>query len=142
MLVRMAEPGSRIVLNVAVALVHRAGRWLVARRPAGVHLGGLWEFPGGKCEPGETAPAAAVRELREECGVLASAERELAVIRYEYPERVVFLTPVICRWVSGEGAALGNDECRWVTTDELHHLDMPAANTEVLHELAEFERSA
>ncbi len=120
---------------IAIAIVRRSDRWLVARRPAGVHLGGAWEFPGGKCEPGETATQAAIRELWEECRVEAAAERELPQIRHEYPDRTVHLTPVLCRWRSGEGAALGNEECRWVRSDDLAALGMPAANLKILEEI-------
>jgi 8-oxo-dGTP diphosphatase len=126
---------SKPVFEVAVALVYRDGHWLVARRKPGVHLGGLWEFPGGKRETGETPSQAAIRELREECAVDAVAERELAGLTHEYEERVVHLLPVICRWRAGEGLSLGNQECRWVAIAELASLEMPAINAEILREL-------
>jgi mutator protein MutT len=123
------------VFEVAVALVCRNGRWLVARRKPHVHLGGFWEFPGGKCRAGETAAQAALRELHEECAVEAIAERELPAITHEYEERIVRLLPVICRWQAGEGLPLGNQECRWVATAELAGLEMPAVNAGILREL-------
>lgn len=112
-----------------------AARWLVARRFDDAHLGGSWEFPGGKREPGETAAEAAVRELYEECGVIARPLRELAPIRFDYGDRIVVLTPVICRWEIGEARPLGSQECRWVLLDELLRLEMPAANEHVIREL-------
>ncbi|MBI5863687.1 MAG: (deoxy)nucleoside triphosphate pyrophosphohydrolase [Planctomycetes bacterium] len=121
--------------HVAVALVRRNGLWLVARRHDDVHLGGLWEFPGGKLEPGETPAIAAVRELREECAVDAIVERLLPAIMHEYPDRVVYLTPVVCRWTAGDGHPIGNAECRWVTLEEMRRLEMPALNGEILAEL-------
>ncbi|HMQ15818.1 MAG TPA: (deoxy)nucleoside triphosphate pyrophosphohydrolase [Phycisphaerae bacterium] len=136
----MSTPGPRPELRVAVALVRRDGRWLVARRRAGAHLGGLWEFPGGKCETDETVESAALRELSEECAVAAEPQRTLRPLRYEYPERIVHLHAVVCRWLSGEPRPLGCDECRWVTTAELAALDMPVANAEILSELAAIER--
>lgn len=126
---------AKAVFEVAVALVCRDGRWLVARRKPEAHLGGLWEFPGGKREAGETPAEAALRELYEECAVEAVAERELPALTHEYPERVVHLLPVICRWRAGEGLSLGNQECRWVPTAELAGLDMPAVNAQILCEL-------
>ena len=121
--------------EIGLACVHRGGLWLVARRPAHVHLGGLWEFPGGKCESGESPREAALRELHEECGVNAHAERILPVVTQTYPERVVHLTPVICDWRDGEPAPHEAEECRWVTLEQMRTLEMPAANAEVLEEL-------
>ncbi len=118
--------------DVALALLWRAGRWLVARRPAGAHLGGLWEFPDGKRHAAETSAAAALRELAEECAVAAVAVHVLPPVVCEYTDRVVQLTPVLCRWRAGEPRALANDGCRWVTSAELAVLDMPAVNAEIV----------
>jgi 8-oxo-dGTP diphosphatase len=75
--------------DVALAVAVRGARCLVARRPPGVHLAGAWEFPGGKLEPGETAEAAARRELTEETGLVATALEPLVVVLHEYgPQRV------------------------------------------------------
>lgn len=123
---------SKPTFDVALAIVHRADRWLVARRRADTHLGGRWEFPGGKCEPSETPASAAIRELIEECDVRAAPERVLAAVEFDYGDRVVRLTGVVCRWVAGEGRALGCDECRWVSTAELLAFDMPAANVGIV----------
>lgn len=123
---------SRTLLEVVVALVPRDGRWLVAKRRANAHLGGLWEFPGGKCEPGEDPPTTAIRELSEECGVQAEAEDVWTPLTWDYGDRLVRITPVLCRWVSGEGRALASEACRWVTMDELGRLEMPAVNAEIL----------
>lgn len=123
------------LIEVAVALVRRDAQWLVARRPAGAHLAGLWEFPGGKCEPGEARPDTAIRELREECGVVATAERALASVVYEYADRRVQITPVLCRWQSGEARPVGSDECRWVSLEEMQRLEMPPVNAEIIRQL-------
>lgn len=123
---------SRRVLDVALALVQREGRLLVARRHAAAHLGGLWEFPGGKQEPGESAQEAAVRELMEECAVQATPLAVLATLACDYGDRLVHLTPVVCRWQAGDGEALGNAECRWVTLAEIVQLDMPEINATIL----------
>ena len=123
---------SRTLLEVVVPLVPRDGRWLVAKRRADAHLGGLWEFPGGKCEPGEDPPTTAIRELFEECGVQAEAEDVWTPLTWDYGDRLVRITPVLCRWVAGEGRALASEACRWVTVDELCRLEMPAVNAEIL----------
>jgi len=121
--------------HIAVAVVHRDGRWLVAQRPADVHLAGLWEFPGGKCEAGETPADAALRELREECGIQATVERHLDVLTADYGDRIVHLAPVVCRWEAGEALALASEACCWVGGAELRALPMPAINARILAEI-------
>lgn len=129
------EQSSRVSkphFDIALALVARNGRWLVARRHANVHLGGMWEFPGGKMEPGESPADAAMRELLEECDVRADYECLLDPVFCEYDIRTVMLHPVICRWRSGEAKPLGSAECRWVTLDELSTLAMPPVNATIV----------
>jgi mutator protein MutT len=126
---------SRAVVDVAVALVSRDGLWLVARRPHDAHLGGMWEFPGGKFEPGEPVERAAVRELLEECAVVAEPLRALTTCEWNYGDRIVRLTPVLCRWLRGEAQTIANLECRWVEIAELRRLDMPVLNEAILGEL-------
>ncbi|TWT40988.1 CTP pyrophosphohydrolase [Phycisphaerae bacterium RAS1] len=126
------QPRAVVPQPVALAIIRRDGLWLVARRPRDVHLGGLWEFPGGKCETGETPAEAAVREALEECGVVVAADRTLASIRCDYGDRVIDLAPVACRWVSGEARPLASEECGWVTTEELRRLAMPEVNAAIL----------
>jgi 8-oxo-dGTP diphosphatase len=120
---------------VALALVQRDGKWLVTRRRRDVHLPGLWEFPGGKRDPGETPPQAALRELVEECGVCAQAVRALPAVSCEYEDRIVHLTPIVCRWVSGEPRPIEVDECRWLDKATLGALCMPAVNAEIIARL-------
>lgn len=129
---------SKPVHAVALALVHRSGRWLVARRHEDTHLGGQWEFPGGKVGRGEDVRAAALRELHEECGVDADIETELAPLRCEYDDRVVDLHPFVCRWTAGEARAIASQECRWMTLGEIRRLDMPAINTEIIREIEQW----
>ncbi len=129
--------------DIALAIVRRDGMFLVSRRPVNVHLGGLWEFPGGKIEYNETPSAAALRELHEETGVHAVAERVLEPIRYRYEDRAVRLVPVLCTWTDGEPQPLASDECRWVSLADLDRLEMPAINArllQLLHEAQERPR--
>jgi mutator protein MutT len=120
------------VFDIALALVHQGDRWLVAKRKHDTHLGGLWEFPGGKRYAHETHGEAALRELREECAVDAEVERVLPRLAYDYDDRTVHLTPVICRWRRGEPRALASDACRWATVDELSQLPMPHVNATII----------
>ena len=78
----IAEPKMIVVL---AAVIERDGRFLVTRRPANTHLAGYWEFPGGKCEPGEAHDACLDRELREELGVGARVGREMLTTEHAYP---------------------------------------------------------
>ncbi len=133
-------PSGSPVVEVAVALVHREGRWLVARRRADVHLPHKWEFPGGKSEPGESPEQTALRELREECGVAAEAEARLQPQRFDYADRSVRLTPIVCRWVKGKAVPLGCQSCEWVELGALSELDMPAGNIRIIRELGAMVR--
>lgn len=119
-------------VRVAVAIVQREGRFLVGQRHPDAHLGGLWEFPGGKSEPGETAAQTAMRELKEECNVQATVVRVLPQLRHVYSDRIIELTPVLCNWQNGEGEPIGTETCRWFTLDELRRLPMPELNGEIL----------
>lgn len=123
---------SKPVQQIALALVRRAGQWLVAKRHGDAHLGGLWEFPGGKCLPRESPTQAALRELQEECAVRAAPEGTLNTVVCEYDDRVVYLTPVLCRWISGQPQPLGSESCRWVSSAELQRLEMPAVNAGII----------
>lgn len=92
----------------------------------------MWEFPGGKCEPQESATQAALRELHEECGIEATAERELSELPCDYGDRIVILVPVMCQWRKGVPTPLASQECRWVTIEEMRALDMPTVNADIL----------
>lgn len=123
-------------VEVALAIVWREGRLLVTRRPDNVHLGGLWEFPGGKLTPGETPEACAERELHEEVRVVARARGRRASIAWEYPERRVTLHPVDCDWIAGDGNAREVSELRWVRPEELGAFEFPEANAELIRALS------
>jgi 8-oxo-dGTP diphosphatase len=121
-------------VDVAVAVVMREGRVLVARRMRGSHLEGLWEFPGGKVEPGESPEAAAARELEEETGLRAGATEPLTTFLHSYPDRTVRLHAFLARRPSGEVAA-GGQSWEWVTPRALAGLPMPEANRAILRAL-------
>jgi 8-oxo-dGTP diphosphatase len=124
------------MIDVAIALVWRGERVLVTRRHAGMHLGGLWEFPGGKMRKEEAPDAAAEREVLEETGVVARARGRRPPIEWRYPERTVRLHPVDCDWLGGDGEPRGVAELRWATVAELTELEFPAANAVLIAELS------
>lgn len=122
------------VIVVVAAIVERGGRLLVTRRVDGTHLAGLWEFPGGKCEPNETHEACLARELREELDVDAVVGDEVLTTEHAYPERVVRLHFRRCA-IAGEPRAMLGQEIRWVTRAELGDLAFPAADAELIERL-------
>ena len=123
-------PERPLLLVAAVALVDGEGRVLVARRPEGKSMAGLWEFPGGKVEPGETPEAALIRELAEELGidVAASCLAPLTFASHAY-ERFHLLMPLyVCRRWKGVVTPREHDELRWVRAAQLGELPMPPAD--------------
>jgi mutator protein MutT len=122
---------SRIV-EVAAGLICREGKLLIARRRLDAHLGGLWEFPGGKREPGESFEACLQRELLEELGievVVGPPEKEVV---HEYPDKTVRIVFLRCAWLRHEPQPLQCAEVRWVTTPELGNYEFPPADAELL----------
>ncbi|MFM2083013.1 MAG: Mutator MutT protein [Verrucomicrobiota bacterium] len=122
-------------IEVSAALLFHNGKLLIAQRHAHAHLGGLWEFPGGKCEPGETADQCLVRELREELGVEVSVGALVAELTHAYAEKTVHLKFFMCRLVSGEPRPLDCAAVKWVTRDQLAVHEFPAADAQLLARL-------
>ncbi len=94
-------------------------RVLIARRPAGGHAGGFWEFPGGKLQPGETAALALQRELHEELGITIESATAFMHYQHAYPERVVELHVFLVGRYAGEPRGMEGQPLRWVTLAEL-----------------------
>lgn len=111
-----------------------AGRVLACRRAPGQALAGLWEFPGGKLEPGEDATAALVRELREELGIEVETGAALTVVEHDYGDFAIRLIPLRCRVVAGEPHPQEHDAMRWVGPEEVGGLEWAAADVPVVGE--------
>jgi 8-oxo-dGTP diphosphatase len=109
---------------VAGALFDAAGRVLIAQRPAGKHMAGGWEFPGGKLGPQETPLAGLARELREELGVEIHGARPLIAYEHCYPGRRVLLDLWLVTGFSGAPQSLDQQALRWVSLDELEHVGL------------------
>ena len=124
------------LVTVAVGiLIDDVGRVLVTRRAPDAHQGGLWEFPGGKVEEGETIPAALVRELREELGVLVEATETLMMLEHDYGDKQVRLdVHRVTRW-SGEPRGLEGQPLAWQQPEQLQDWAFPAANRPILARL-------
>jgi 8-oxo-dGTP diphosphatase len=132
----LRTPSGPIVDVVAAAIRDGAGRLLLAQRPAGKHLAGLWEFPGGKREPGESAHEALARELYEELGIDVAASQPLMSLTHHYPGKSVRLQ--IRGVVDYRGQASGREgqAIDWFTLDAARALPMPAADRPILKLLA------
>ena len=122
-------------ITVTAAVIASDGLLLLTRRLEGTHLAGTWEFPGGKCEPGETLHESLRRELLEELGVNAEIGDEVFTVTHSYPARTVRLHFFACRLLGDPHACLGQ-EMRWVRPDDLPGLEFPAADAELVAALA------
>jgi 8-oxo-dGTP diphosphatase len=124
---------ARIVVSAAV--IQRAGAYLVTRRLRGTHLEGSWEFPGGKCEPGETHAACLRREILEELDAGVRVGRELFSTTHAYPDRLVELHFFECE-LTGEPKPMLGQEMRWAPRAQLDALEFPPADAELIRMLA------
>ena len=130
------EGSNATAVHVAVAaIVNARGEVLVSRRPDHVHQGGLWEFPGGKVEPGEAVVDALVREIYEELGIRPTASRPLIRIPHRYPDRSVLLDVWKVDGISGEPHGREGQAVRWQAIDLLAPDDFPAANVPIIKAL-------
>ncbi len=129
-----ARDGKPILLVAAVALVDIDGRVLIARRPEGKALAGLWEFPGGKLQGGETPEAALIRELREELGIdtKASCLAPIAFASHAYEDFHLLMPLYVCRVWKGTIAAREGQELAWVRPARLADYPMPPADTPLI----------
>ncbi|WCJ59604.1 8-oxo-dGTP diphosphatase MutT [Fontisphaera persica] len=126
-------PAQRI--EVAAGLIFRHGRLLIAQRRRGDHLGGAWEFPGGKREPGESYEACLARELQEELGVQVQVGELVESVDHDYPEKKVHLRFFLCRLLHGEPHPLGCAAVAWVSREELTRYHFPPADARLLAKL-------
>ena len=131
----MSAPSTKPV-EVAAGLVFREGKLLITQRHPKAHLGGLWEFPGGKCEPGETHVASLEREIAEELSAGVVVRAEVFSVTHAYLDRVVELHFFDCRLTGSPVAVLGQ-EMRWVSREELRSLPFPPADEELIRKLTE-----
>ena len=127
------NPDSEVIVVLA-GVAERDGRFLVSRRLTGTHLADHWEFPGGKCEPGETHEACLAREFREELDVDVEVGAEILTTEHSYPERTVRLHFRRCV-LRGEPRAVLGQAVRWITRDEMKSLPFPEADRDLIRML-------
>ncbi len=123
------------VIEVVAAVIERGGKILIARRPVGAHLAGLWEFPGGKPRPGETSEEALRREITEELGASVSVGERIEAVEWQYPDKRVRLVFFRCG-IHGEPRPLEGQELAWVTPADLPDYEFPAADTALIGRLS------
>jgi len=116
----------------AGVIKNQHGQILIALRDASLHQGGLWEFPGGKLEPGETAEQALFRELKEELDITAHAATPLITVKHSYPDRHVQLNVFLVDNFSGLAKGCQGQPLKWVEPDELPSFSFPAANQPII----------
>jgi len=123
----------RVVVTAAV--IERDGRYLVTQRLRGMHLGGYWEFPGGKCKREETLAACLVREIVEELGSQVRVGDEIHTVTHAYPERIIELHFFRCELL-GEPKPTSGQQMRWVSREDLSSLEFPPADAGVIRMLS------
>lgn len=127
-----------LILVTAVALFDADGRVLLARRPEGKSMAGLWEFPGGKLEAGESPETALVRELEEELliKVNPTALKSLNFVSFDYPDFHLLMVLFSCRKWLGTPAPAEGQTLAWVLPADLKHYDAPAADIPLFEYIA------
>jgi mutator protein MutT len=124
-------------IEVAAGLIRDdTGRYLITQRRRGSHLAGLWEFPGGKLEAGETPAACLRRELGEELSATFTVGELVETVRWEYPDRTVILHFFDCRHASGDIAPTEGQAMEWVEPTRLPGYDFPPADRELIQRLS------
>ena len=122
-------------VEVVAAIVRRNGKILITRRLDHVHLGGLWEFPGGKVEGEESLEGALLREILEELGIGIAVGPEIFTIEHDYPSKSVRLHFFDCTVIQGEPQALDVSDLRWVTPSQLADFEFPPADAKLIQKL-------
>ncbi len=128
--------------DIGAAVIHHHGKILISQRPLDGLLGGLWEFPGGKKEPGESLKQTVRREIREELGIEIEVGKKLAQVDHAYSHFKITLHAHDCVYLSGKVQALGVRAWRWVKPSELKRFAFPAANHPIIQKLLGRDRSA
>ena len=123
------------VLEVVAAVIERGGRILITRRPQGSHLAGLWEFPGGKRQAGETPEQALRREISEELGAAVTVGELFETVDWTYPDKRVRLLFYRCA-IEGEPRPLEGQEMAWVAPDDLGGYPFPPADAALIGRLS------
>jgi len=121
--------------HVTAGLLQQDGMVLITKRPAGSHLAGYWEFPGGKQEAGETLEECLAREMKEELGVNVRVGKRLLAVNHEYENRIISLYLFQCAHLGGEFKPLACEEIRWVHPEDLTQYRFPPPDEKIIERL-------
>ena len=121
--------------HVTAGLIWRKGRVLIARRVKGSHLEGLWEFPGGKQEQGESMEACLEREIKEELGLEIEVGQPIVTIKHSYTHFKITLHAFYCQLLNGQPQAFGVADWRWVTLNEIDTFPFPRTDLKIIEAL-------
>jgi len=122
-------------IKVTAAIIKRAGKILIAKRKMGKHLGGLWEFPGGKIEDGESPEECLERELKEELGINTKVGNFVTSNIYTYKRMTINLMAYNTEFISGDLILEQHDEIQWVTIPEMSNFKFAPADIPIIEEL-------
>ena len=125
------------MVEVVAALIWKNGKFMICQRPAHKARGLLWEFVGGKVEPGETKEQALVRECREELAVTVAVQDEFMSLVHEYPDITIHLTVFNAYIAEGVPQLLEHNDVRWIPPKEIKNYDFCPADNKILEKIAE-----
>ncbi len=124
----------QLMVEVTAAIMVKDGRFLICQRPEGKTCGLLWEFPGGKIEPGETGEQCIAREIQEELGVTIRVVRKFHQVDYAYPDRAIRLHFYIAEIISGQLTRKEHNALAWITKEEISNYSFCPADAKMLSE--------
>ena len=123
------------ILKVTAGVLGKDGKFLIAKRKKDDVLGGLWEFPGGKIEDGETAEECLAREIKEELEIIVEVGELITSNNHEYPHGYFELIAYRVKYISGEIVLNDHDDFKWVTIDEMDNFEFPPADIPIINKL-------
>ena len=125
------------MVDVVAALIWKGNKFMICQRPAHKPRGLLWEFVGGKVEPGETKEQALIRECKEELDVILSVGDVFIDVVHEYPDLTVHLTLINAIIAEGEPQKIEHNDIQWITPSEIHNYEFCPADEEILKKIIE-----